>query len=160
MKSNTATFPPGRSSAAIAALFLAITALACPADAATPAQNPAPAHVITVAAHESIDSRINSLHSKLQITQAQEALWQKVAQVMRDNENTMHALRETRMSQMNNMSAMDDLKSYGQAADAHAEGIRKLTPVFQTLYDSMSDKQKKNTDLIFRTEHHDSAKKG
>lgn len=52
---------------------------------------------------------------------------------MRDHENTMHAPRETRMSQTNNMSAADDLKSYGQAADAHAEGIRKLTPVFQTL---------------------------
>jgi hypothetical protein len=111
------------------------------------------------AAHEYIDSRINSLHSRLQITQAQEVLWQKVAQVMRDNSDTMHTLRATRMSQMNSMSAMDDLKSYSQAADAHADGIRKPTPVFQTLYDSMSDEQKKNADLIFRTDHHHPTKK-
>lgn len=160
MQINTPTLPPGRSSAVVAGIFLAITAFASPAGAATPSQNPAPAHVMTVAAHESIDSRINSLHSRLQITLAQEALWQKVAQVMRDNADTMRALRETRMSQMNTMSAVDDLKSYSQAADAHADGIRKLTPVFQTLYDSMSDEQKKNADLIFRTDHHRPAKKG
>ena len=37
------------------------------------------------------------------------------------------------------MSAVDDLKSYGQVADVHADGIRRLTPAFQMLYDSMSD---------------------
>lgn len=160
MKFNTPLFAQGRLPAGAAGFFLAITAFASPAGAAAPPQNPAPAHVMTVAAHDSIDARINSLHSRLQINGAQEALWQKVAQVMRDNTDTMRALRETRMSQMSSMNAVDDLKSYGQAADAHAEGIRKLTPVFQTLYDSMSDEQKKNADLIFRTDHHHPAKKG
>jgi hypothetical protein len=159
MKTKISTLPPGCASAVTAGVFLAITALTSPASAATPSQSPAPAHVTTAAAHESIDSRINSLHSRFQITQAQEVLWQKVAQVMRDNSDTMNTLRATRMSQMNSMSAMDDLKSYGQAADAHADGIRKLTPVFQTLYDSMSGEQKKNADLIFRTDHHHPTKK-
>ncbi|NPT53652.1 hypothetical protein GNZ13_03230 [Paraburkholderia sp. 5N] len=115
---------------------------------------------MTVATHDRIDTRISGLHARLQITAAQEDLWQKVAQVMRDNAGTMDSLRQARTSSANSMSAVDDLKSYGQIADAHADGIRKLTPAFQALYDSMSDVQKKNADLIFQTDHHHSAKKG
>ena len=142
------------------AVFLAITAFANPASAATPIQTQPRASVMTVAAHSQIDTRISGLHTRLQITAAQEELWQKVAQVMRDNAGTMDSLRQARTSQANNMSAVDDLKSYGQIADAHADGIRKLTPAFQALYDSMSDVQKKNADLIFQTDHHHAAKKG
>ncbi|MCX4148765.1 MULTISPECIES: Spy/CpxP family protein refolding chaperone [Paraburkholderia] len=115
---------------------------------------------MTVATHDQVDTRISGLRTRLQITAAQEEFWQKVAQVMRDNAGTMDSLRQARTSQANSMSAVDDLKSYGQIADAHAEGIRKLTPAFQALYDSMSDVQKKNADLIFQTDHHHSAKKG
>ncbi|WP_256345934.1 MULTISPECIES: Spy/CpxP family protein refolding chaperone [Burkholderia] len=155
--------PPSRPRVAPAlaiAVFLAITALANPASAASPAQTRAPASAMTVATHDPIETRINNLHDRLQITAAQEGLWHKVAQVMRDNAASMDSLRQARTSHANSMSAVDDLKSYGQVADAHADGIRKLTPAFQTLYDSMSDAQKKNADLIFRTDHHHSAKKG
>ncbi|MGF6780160.1 Spy/CpxP family protein refolding chaperone [Paraburkholderia sp. GAS334] len=159
MKFTTVTAQRARSPALMAAFVLAVTAFASPAGAATTAQNRAPAHVMTVAAHESVDTRISSLHNRLQITADQEALWQKVAQVMRDNATTMDALKDARRSHANSMSAMDDLKAYGLAADAHADGIRKLTPAFQTLYDSMSDVQKKNADLIFRTDRHHATKK-
>jgi hypothetical protein len=115
---------------------------------------------MTVATHDQVDTRISGLHTRLQITAAQEDLWQKVAQVMRDNAGTMDSLRQTRASHANSMSAVDGLKSYGQIADAHADGIKKLTSAFQALYDSMSDVQKKNADLIFQTDHHHSAKKG
>ncbi|WP_175054647.1 Spy/CpxP family protein refolding chaperone [Paraburkholderia sediminicola] len=115
---------------------------------------------MTVATQDRVDTRISGLHTRLQITAAQEELWQKVARVMRDNAGTMDSLRQARASNVNSMSAVDDLKSYGQIADAHADGIRKLTPAFQALYDSMSDVQKKNADLIFQTDHRHSAKKG
>lgn len=142
------------------AVFLAIAVSPNPASAASPAQTQAPTRVMTVAVHNQVETRIDNLHVRLQITAAQEELWQKVAQVMRDNAGRMDSLRQERTTNTNNMSAVDDLKSYGQIADAHADGIRKLTPAFQSLYDSMSDAQKKNADLIFRTGHHHSAKKG
>ncbi|WP_338642150.1 Spy/CpxP family protein refolding chaperone [Burkholderia pyrrocinia] len=155
--------PPSRprtASVFAIAVFLALTAFANPASAASPAQTQAPASAMTVATQDRIDTRINNLHDRLQITAAQEELWRKVAQVMRDNAGTMDSLRQARTSHADSMSAIDDLKSYGQVADAHADGIRKLTPAFQALYDSMSEAQKKNADLIFRTDHHHSAKKG
>ncbi|WP_321933025.1 hypothetical protein [Burkholderia cenocepacia] len=74
-------------------------------------------HVMTVAAQKSVDGRINSLHQRLGITPAQESRWQPVSQVMRDNANAMESLRKIRSDHANDMSAMDDLHSYGEVAD-------------------------------------------
>ena len=48
------------------------------------------------------------------------------------------------------MTAVDDLVSYGEIAEAHAAGIKRLTPAFATLYASMSDAQKLEADKLFR----------
>jgi hypothetical protein len=62
------------------------------------------------------------------------------------------------MAHSKDMTALDDLKSYGEIADAHAEGIKKLTPVFAVLYDTMSDPQKLAADNLFRRGEHMSAR--
>ncbi len=69
---------------------------------------------------------------------------------MRDNAKTMEALTKARTENAKAMTAIEDLKSYGAIAEAHADGIRKFTPVFEALYNSMSDEQKKNADTVFR----------
>jgi len=102
-------------------------------------------------AHEDrAELRVKDMHAKLKITPAQEAEWTKVAQAMRDNAKTMDTLTQARMDHAKTMTAVDDLKSYGEIADAHADGIKKLTPVFATLYADMSDTQKKEADILFR----------
>jgi hypothetical protein len=52
------------------------------------------------------------------------------------------------------MTAIDDLKSYGELAEAHADGIKKLTPLFADLYASLTDEQKKDADTMFRNGYH------
>jgi len=99
-----------------------------------------------------IEARIKAFHSKLKITEAQEEQWNKLADVMRENAATMEALIKERKNQGKNLNAVEDLKSYSRIADAHAAGLHKFIPVFETLYDSMSDEQKKNADKIF-TKH-------
>ncbi len=94
--------------------------------------------------------RVTDLHAKLKITSAQEAQWAKVAQVMRDNAKAMDTLTQARIGHAKDMTAVDDLKSYGEIADTHADGIKKLTAEFSPLYDSMSDSQKKEADSLFR----------
>lgn len=94
--------------------------------------------------------RIKDMHAKLQITAAQEGQWTQVAQTMHDNAKTMDSLTQARISQAKTMTAVDDLKSYGEITEAHAEGLRKFTPVFASLYSSMSDPQKKAADNLFR----------
>jgi hypothetical protein len=98
---------------------------------------------------ERVETRIKELHAKLQITPAQEEQWSKVAQVMRDNEKQMDTLIKTRAERAQ-MNAIDDLKSYAEITDAHADGMKRFTPVFETLYDTMSEPQKKNADAVFR----------
>src|SRR5664280_2619463 len=63
--------------------------------------------------------RIKDMHAKLKITAAQEDQWSRVAQVMRDNAKTMDTLTQTRMNHAKDMTAVDDLKSYGEITDAH-----------------------------------------
>ena len=107
-----------------------------------------------------VEARINELHSKLKITDAQEEQWNKVAQVMRENATTMEALGKARKEKKNTLNAVDDLKSYSEITDAHAAGLKDFITVFEDLYASMSDDQKKNADQLFtKIGHHKKSKK-
>ncbi|HEY8024003.1 MAG TPA: Spy/CpxP family protein refolding chaperone [Burkholderiaceae bacterium] len=102
-------------------------------------------------AHEDrVELRIRDMHEKLKITATQETQWGLVAAAMRDDAKTMDTLTQTRFEHAKEMTAVDDLKSYGEIAMAHADGVKKLTPVFAELYNAMSDSQKKEADTLFR----------
>ena len=97
-----------------------------------------------------VEMRIKSMHSQLKITPAQEPQWAKVMEVMRDNAKSMDKLTKARYGSGKPMTAVDDLKSYGEITDAHADAIKRLVPAFATLYADMSDGQKKTADTVFR----------
>jgi hypothetical protein len=97
-----------------------------------------------------VEVRIHDMHARLAITAEQEDQWKQVAQVMRDNELALEPLIQDRKTNAGTMTAIDDLKSYAAITDAHFEGIKKFTTAFGTLYDSMSEAQRKNADALFR----------
>ena len=97
-----------------------------------------------------VEARIKTLHAQLKINSGEETQWQAVAQVMRDNASAVGSLVEQRKAQAGQMTAVDDLKSYEAITDAHADGLKKLIPAFETLYASMSDDQKKTADTLFQ----------
>lgn len=99
--------------------------------------------------HKDVETRIKELHDKLKITDEQKDAWNNVADTMRENENTIRPLIQARHEKSSSRSAIEDLESYQKIAAAHAEGLEKFIPVFKTLYDSMSDEQKKNADKVF-----------
>ena len=106
-------------------------------------------HADKASSGERVEARIADMHSRLQVTAAQEEQWAKVAQVMRDNAQQMDRLTKTRAEKAD-MNAIEDLDSYGEITEAHAEGIKRFTASFKTLYDTMSATQKSNADAIFR----------
>ena len=108
---------------------------------------------------DEVETRIKTLHSQLRVTAAQEAAWNNVAQVMRDNAKTMSDLRRQQTASEKSASAPDMLTAYAKTIDAHADGLHKFTPVFQTLYDSMSEAQKKTADTVFRDHVHAAARR-
>ena len=48
------------------------------------------------------------------------------------------------------MNAVQNMQSYEQLAQAHAQDLEKLVPAFQKLYDAMPDQQKQLADQVFR----------
>jgi periplasmic protein CpxP/Spy len=138
--------------------FLAGSFLATALLATTFMLSPAVVFAAKTSIEDRVESRITTLHSKLKITPTQEDQWGKVAQVMRDNAKDIEARTKTR-DEKKSMTAIEDLKSYGEVAEAHADGIRKFTPVFEQLYSSMTGDQKKVADELFRHGDHTMGKK-
>jgi len=96
-----------------------------------------------------VEAQITKLHEQLMINDSETAEWNAVADAMRDNAKAMDALVRERNRHRATMNAVDDLKSYEQIADAHAEGLKKLIPAFDALYAKMTPEQQKNADTIF-----------
>jgi periplasmic protein CpxP/Spy len=130
-----------------------LMAQAAPAPATPDASSPAPKvpgqQTPTSGPAALVEGRISELHQQLHITPAQESQFRAYADVMRDNAQAMHALFQQR-AQNTDTSAVSMLRWYAQLTAAHAEAVGKLVPVFEALYQSMSDKQKKAADAVFQ----------
>jgi periplasmic protein CpxP/Spy len=136
-----------------AAAFLAAGTMTPPAYAQTATHaKPTAAKAATSMRPESVDQRIAQLRRELKITAAQEQDWQAVAQVMKSNADTMQNLVQQTRSEgpRSQRNALEDLQNYQKFAQAHADGLQKLTSAFATLYNSMTPEQKANADKVFR----------
>ncbi|HWB48503.1 MAG TPA: Spy/CpxP family protein refolding chaperone [Stellaceae bacterium] len=119
---------------------------------ATPAPSQAaPARSAATSAKQGngVEQQISQLHSELKITPEQEAKWNPVAQAMRDNAAGLQKLMEQKQPTKTTMTAVEDLETNQQFVQAHLDGLKNFTAAFKSLYDSMSDQQKKNADQVF-----------
>ena len=138
---------------AIAAILLS---LAVPAVAADQAQLPGssgPPAAKPVAPKQtgpSLDAHIKELRGKLRISAEQQPQWESFVQVMRDNAAKFDLVAKSRSERHKTMTAPDDLKSFQEIAQLQADGLKRLSDAFQTLYDRMSPEQQKNADAVFR----------
>jgi hypothetical protein len=111
---------------------------------------------------QTVEQRIATLHSELKITKAEESDWDAVAQAMRQDAAAMRNLvaQKSRKSEQA-VTALDDLRTYEQFAELHAQGLKTLLASFTTLYNSMPPQQQKLTDQVFRNaEHRHAERKG
>lgn len=137
--------------ARLVAVTLAGTLLsAAPFVAPTESAFAASTHTKAAARADDVESRITTLRSQLKITPEQEATWNDVAQAMRDNARAMEELERQQDAAIDTATAPDMIETYGKTMETHAENIQKFSGVFQALYDSMSDAQKKTADEVFR----------
>ena len=149
-------------SAALAALLsLPAAALAQSSQVTTPAPQgaaPPPAVSSPMAGHpvvgknaaERVEHRITELHAQLRITPAERQQWDQFAEVMRENARDMDQALIQRSQQFQSMSALQNMQSYEQIAEAHARHLQKLVPAFENLYNTMPDQQKRLADQVFR----------
>ena len=101
-------------------------------------------------AEERVENRIKELRAQLHITPAEEPQWNQFAEVMRDNAREMDQTLMQRGQQFQTMNAVQNLQSYGQLAEAHAQRVQKLIPAFENLYNAMPEQQKQLADQVFR----------
>ena len=96
------------------------------------------------------------LHSELKIAPDQEQDWKAVADTMRSNADDMKNLIDQTRQQAPKAqrNALEDLQTYQKFAQAHADGLQKLTSAFATLYNAMTPEQKANADKVFRAFEH------
>ena len=101
-----------------------------------------------------VEQHIRDMHAKLGITAAQESQWTTVAQTMRDSARELDAAIDKRGAIVGSATAPENLSAYGDIAQAHADGVKKLAAAFTPLYASMPDEQKKLADDVFARRAH------
>jgi periplasmic protein CpxP/Spy len=148
--------------AALAALLsLSAAALAQSSQVATPtpqgaappaaASSPMAGHPVAGKnAAERVEHRITELHAQLRITPAERQQWDQFVEVMRENARDMDQAFIQRAQQFPSMTALQNMQSYEQLAEAHARHLQKLVPAFENLYNAMPDQQKRLADQVFR----------
>jgi len=96
-----------------------------------------------------VDHYIADLHRRLRITAAEQPQWDVFAQTVRDNATHMDQLSKARHDAAA-MNAVEDLKSYAELAEAHAQDMQRLVPTFEALYAAMPPEQQKLADTEFK----------
>ena len=142
---------------ATAMLALSAAALAATPPTAAPPNAVATAPVLQDEDHNltvRVEQRITDLHTKLQITAAQQPQWDRFTEIMRTNARNMVQGFDARVMALPGMTAPDSLQSYATMAASHAADMQTLVPAFKALYLTMSDDQKRVTDKVFLDEAH------
>jgi periplasmic protein CpxP/Spy len=116
-----------------------ITAAGVPAQVLLAQAQPAPP--------QNIEANIASLHQRLQITPTQEPQFNAVANVMRENARA-EASAPARPAA--NATAVDDLRAFIRYSDVELAGYRRLLPVLEALYATLSPIQRRTADAVFR----------
>ncbi len=121
-----------------------------PGKSATAANSAATATPAPARAHPVVERRIADLHERLKITAAEQPAFDAFANVMRTNAGRMDGLVQARRKDVATLTALDQMKSYQELAQAHADDMQRLVPAFEHLYAELSPEQKKLADTSFR----------
>ena len=94
-----------------------------------------------------VEANIASLHQRLQITPAQEAQFNAVANVMRQNARAEASAPQAPPA---NASAVDHLRAEIQYDEVELAGMKRFLPALEALYATLSPAQRQTADAVFR----------
>jgi periplasmic protein CpxP/Spy len=95
-------------------------------------------------------ARIKYLHDRLRITPEQEELWDNVGQAIRDNAQNLTPLLKERFRATTSGSAPELLHAYEALGQTQLDSLKNIIAVFEPLYASLSENQKKIADAVLR----------
>lgn len=105
--------------------------------------------IAQTSAVEHTEARIKELRDVLKITDAQVKSWDTLTQVMREDATAMDVLVKERAENDKTMNAVEQMKFHSKITETRLSQMKKFLPLFEELYASMSDAQKKNADTVF-----------
>ncbi len=94
-----------------------------------------------------VEANIASLRQRLQITPAQEAQFNAVANVLRQNARAEASAPHAPPA---NASAVDYLRAEVQYDELELAGMKRFLPALEALYATLSPAQRQTADAIFR----------
>ena len=94
-----------------------------------------------------VEANITGLHQRLQITPAQEAQFNALANVMRQN---ARAEASAPQAPTPNTSAVDYLRAEIQYDEIELAGLKRFLPALEALYATLSPTQRQTANAIFR----------
>lgn len=120
----------------------------------TPAEVPAPAKGDNAKATHHPGSRglnkyLDTLHADLKVTPAEEPLWGKFADTMRENAADLGQAYRTRRDQLPTMTALEDMNSFIDVEQKRLDGMKRSSAAFADLYNAMPADQQKTADAVF-----------
>jgi uncharacterized membrane protein len=98
---------------------------------------------------QAVEAHIRELHAQLKVTAAEEPKWEAVAKAMRASAVETDAAIDRRAAMIGSATAIDNLTSYADIAQAHVDGVRRLAAAFGPFYAALPDAQKKVADAVF-----------
>lgn len=96
---------------------------------------------------QNVEANIAELRKKLQITAAQEAQFNGVAAMMRDNARLEASAPQQPPA---NATALDDLRAYIKYSELELQGLKRMLPALEALYAALTPAQRKTADAVFR----------
>jgi periplasmic protein CpxP/Spy len=94
---------------------------------------------------DEVEQEVTELRDRLHITPGQQQQFDAFAEILRQNAQALDALMQQKAPKAN---AVEDMRFYLQFTEAQAEGLKRLLPAFQALYDGLSDQQKRAADAV------------
>ncbi len=102
-----------------------------------------------------LEGRIAFMKAELKITDAQNAQWDKVAQAMRQNAQSMKlTMDDMRAHRGQPENASDQIVQRARVSQARAVESQRFADAFKPLYDSLNADQKKQADDLFAPHRH------
>ena len=95
-----------------------------------------------------VEGHIAFLKTELKVTEAQQPLWDGVADAMRANAKDMTRVPNCMSMMQTSGTPPEKLAAREKAMTAHLEALRKLKTAIEPLYAALSDDQKKMADQL------------
>jgi hypothetical protein len=123
------------------------------ATTAAPTGQARPEHRFDPSRH--IEGRIAFLKAELKITDSQAPLFDKVAQVMRDNAKERAQLHQQRRADRDKpKTAVESLEARARFGELRTQQTQRFLAAFKPLYDGLSDQQKQTADELLSSQRH------